>query len=467
MNLATWLFCAFTTIFISFTAAASFENENRFISAAYNGSLDFVNLFLNSGVNVNAVNSDQRTALMCAALRGHLDVVQALIQNGADVNAVDKEDRTALMLAASQGRSTIVKELTENEAKVNAADKEGRTALMYASSTGRLDTIKYLISSEADIHAVDKEGKTALIRAFRYLDAVKYLIDCGANMDIVDNNQQTALIYATRSKVWEVAEYLIECGASLKQFFVLREKHFIERLRSSLAWNFTDFEVEYELILREKVDLEEKEVKINLLWVKVKAWIILGGKNLNEVIRPVTDNEISKDFPQVILKDGLSIESFLFNSIEYFQPKDEFMHSTFDLRDFDLTTEDVILLFRAHFGEQNINEFGSVTNFLHFHQNVIRFADFVQSEDLSNKIADLIVAFNISDFRSLWNHLKSIFSHYDEIEKITVVHELQFANFWSNLHRAVIRKKTALIEIISESEKAVSKESNKNRVARY
>ena len=47
-------------------------------------------------VDVNAVNSDGRTALHCAARFAHAEVVRMLVDAGADVNAADNNGYTPL-----------------------------------------------------------------------------------------------------------------------------------------------------------------------------------------------------------------------------------------------------------------------------------------------------------------------------------------------------------------------------------
>ena len=49
-----------------------------------------------------------RTPLMSAAEAGHHDVVEALLDRGVDVNATDEENTTALMLASKNGMSLVL-----------------------------------------------------------------------------------------------------------------------------------------------------------------------------------------------------------------------------------------------------------------------------------------------------------------------------------------------------------------------
>ena len=63
-------------------------------------------------INTNA-------ALHDAADEGHVDVAKVLIQNGVDVNAVDEDEKAALHWAAENERVDLAKVLLENGADVN------------------------------------------------------------------------------------------------------------------------------------------------------------------------------------------------------------------------------------------------------------------------------------------------------------------------------------------------------------
>ncbi len=91
---------------------------------------------LSHGSDVNAADSDGKTALMAAAENPAKDnpiVVSALLKAGANLNAVTKGGTTALMLAAQRGHPIVVDFLISRGANVNARDAKGRRALEYAA----------------------------------------------------------------------------------------------------------------------------------------------------------------------------------------------------------------------------------------------------------------------------------------------------------------------------------------------
>jgi hypothetical protein len=74
-------------------------------------------------------------ALRRAAELGDLPKLRKLFDLGVDVNARDADDRSALLLAVLKGQSDVVKLLLTHGANVNAADRSGNTPLQAAVST--------------------------------------------------------------------------------------------------------------------------------------------------------------------------------------------------------------------------------------------------------------------------------------------------------------------------------------------
>ena len=112
--------------------AAKIANQDVFTASlqdvAVYGDLKTVQLFLDHGADVKAVDPLGRTALMYAATSDALplDVVKLLVERGADVNAVDKhpnaddEGLTALDMAKRKGDTPIVRLLAASGAKSGA-----------------------------------------------------------------------------------------------------------------------------------------------------------------------------------------------------------------------------------------------------------------------------------------------------------------------------------------------------------
>ena len=81
------------------------------------------------------------------------DVVNLLINSGSDVNAVNKKGCSPLMYAVETGSLEIVKRLMVEGAAVNARDHDNQTPLHYAAKNGNYGIAKYLLKNGADINA--------------------------------------------------------------------------------------------------------------------------------------------------------------------------------------------------------------------------------------------------------------------------------------------------------------------------
>ncbi|MCP3956515.1 MAG: ankyrin repeat domain-containing protein [bacterium] len=154
-------------------------------------------------------------ALWAAALEGPVDAVRAELDAGVDVNATDPDDRTALMLAAFNGRTEIVRLLLDRGARVADLDVAGRTALMYASTGDFADTVELLLESGADPNKADvQEVWTPLMFAAGegQMEVVRTLLRHGANPAMVDGDGDTAADHALKKEHEEVARVLQEAS---------------------------------------------------------------------------------------------------------------------------------------------------------------------------------------------------------------------------------------------------------------
>ena len=115
-------------------------------------------------IDVNRMNNEGVTALMCASSQGHTEIVRMLLEKGAKVNATDDDGNTALMDASRDGRADVVSLLLENGANLNATNDDGETALMIASANGRADVLSLLLERREEnikkANLVTKKGTT-------------------------------------------------------------------------------------------------------------------------------------------------------------------------------------------------------------------------------------------------------------------------------------------------------------------
>lgn len=135
-------------------------------------------LFLDEGVDINSMCSDQSTASMVAFLKdlfrktqfasgaingrfntalevaawtGHLEIAKLLVERGADVNAMGGEYGTALMIAAFQNHMEVIRLLLKKGANANAVGGLYGTALGASISQNSDKPLFYLQMYHVDI----------------------------------------------------------------------------------------------------------------------------------------------------------------------------------------------------------------------------------------------------------------------------------------------------------------------------
>jgi ankyrin repeat protein len=107
----------------------SISGKTPLIAAACNGYERCVELLLDAGVQLEAMDRDGWTALYYASAFNYPAVVSILLAAGAQVDSADNEGWTPLMIAAARGHSEVVRLLLDAGANRELRDDEGRTAL--------------------------------------------------------------------------------------------------------------------------------------------------------------------------------------------------------------------------------------------------------------------------------------------------------------------------------------------------
>jgi uncharacterized protein len=195
--------------------------EDALQQAVLSGIFQDVERAIRNGADVNAQDSDGRTALLNAALGyPRLKVIDALLKAGADVNAKDISGITALIWAVhpvGASNPDVVSLLLKAGADVNAKDGTGTTALMEALrhvEASNLEVVSLLLKAGADVNAKDNTGATALMEASSP-DVVSLLLKAGADVKAKDNGGYTALMYALYHQNTRVTDALLKAGADV------------------------------------------------------------------------------------------------------------------------------------------------------------------------------------------------------------------------------------------------------------
>ncbi len=133
--------------FTALGGAASFDN----VAA--------MDVLLDAGADIDALDGHQWTALGTAAHGGNDNVAWHLLQHGASVDKpMGETGWTALMAAAQEGHASMISMLLQHGADVNARDTGGYTALMFATEAIQFDAVKLLLENGADSELRANDG---------------------------------------------------------------------------------------------------------------------------------------------------------------------------------------------------------------------------------------------------------------------------------------------------------------------
>ena len=176
-------------------------NEAALWNASRNGHRKCIELLIDSGTSVNAMDANGNTCLMLSSQYGHHDCVQLLLEKGADVNLFHQiSGRSAIYLAAIGGHDECVNLLISEGADVNKAPSGSDTLLSLACVKGR-GMQRYtdvLIQAGADVNCRDSDENTPLLKAAWMGDvrSVALLIEAGADVNVVNKAGSSPLMMA-------------------------------------------------------------------------------------------------------------------------------------------------------------------------------------------------------------------------------------------------------------------------------
>ena len=151
------------------------KGEPALVFAIRSGAPKTVGFLLKRpGIQIDATNAADETALMLAANANDLVSANLLIQAGASVN---RPNWTPLHYAASKGHTAMMRLLIENDAYIDAESPNATTPLMMAAYYATPNAVKLMLEEGADPTLQNKDGQTALAMAASKdkLLSVKYI----------------------------------------------------------------------------------------------------------------------------------------------------------------------------------------------------------------------------------------------------------------------------------------------------
>uniref|UniRef100_H3GHE5 Uncharacterized protein n=1 Tax=Phytophthora ramorum TaxID=164328 RepID=H3GHE5_PHYRM len=197
------------------------ETETQ--TAVKAGDVAKLQKLLESGVNLDTKDEDDRTPLHWACATGRLDVAEFLLEHTqAAVNVQDDAGWTPLMSAASAGHGNIVGLLLSKGADANVPNENGQIPLHY--HRGRQEIAELLLDYTRDVNQADNIGSTPLMRAMGgkpspgSCDVLMYIVATSSFADIAVNTRDvggnTPLHLAISEGYEDIARFLVENGAN-------------------------------------------------------------------------------------------------------------------------------------------------------------------------------------------------------------------------------------------------------------
>jgi ankyrin repeat protein len=194
------------------------ENPTRDLplhTAAIAGQVEIARLLLDTGGEIEGIDSDGSTALHCAAVLRKPEMVRFLLSRGADVNRRDKNGAYGMSFAASGGDSACVRMILDAGADLNLCTPQGTTLLHYACPRGLWWLADPILAAGGEINRGDRDGLTPLhmVSQGRFPERVEQTIARGAHVAVADSHGTTPLHYAAMSDRPDIARILLAHGA--------------------------------------------------------------------------------------------------------------------------------------------------------------------------------------------------------------------------------------------------------------
>lgn len=168
-----------------------------------------------------------QASLCDAALHGNLDVLEQAIQSGVDLDKPDANNKLALHIALFNGQKDFVKRLIDAGANINKQSKhDGATALIVLArifinktvpeSLKQIDVFQYLIDHGADLNRMDNFGHTVLhFAAFEPSgELCRRLLQQKIDLNALTNANETPLNFAVFGGYPVVVKLLLGAGAA-------------------------------------------------------------------------------------------------------------------------------------------------------------------------------------------------------------------------------------------------------------
>ncbi|CAC5377157.1 unnamed protein product [Mytilus coruscus] len=167
------------------------------------------------GVNLNARNRRQESALFFATYVENEEIVEMLLQAGADPNLTSSDGTTALLTACYQGSTKIVQILVNHQSDINVCNPQRYSSIHIAAWNGYYQIVNILLKAGMHHDTATRDGNTPIALAAHggHQSVIDILLPLGCNVNNADKDKDTALHYAAYNNMVVGVRKLLECGA--------------------------------------------------------------------------------------------------------------------------------------------------------------------------------------------------------------------------------------------------------------
>jgi ankyrin repeat protein len=208
------LFLIFTLLLTPFSLARS-EQQTQLIKALRKNDFLAAEVLIKTGLDLNYEMGLSPLVMMVRQKR--VDFIELMLQHGADVNYIMEQPNTALIAAVMTGDLDLVNLILKAKPDLNghSTTNPKRTAMMQAAESGYLDILKRLVESGASLTEGDYVNDQALAFAAynEQPEIITYLISIGADINHANHRQLTPLDHAERSSANAAIQILLQHGA--------------------------------------------------------------------------------------------------------------------------------------------------------------------------------------------------------------------------------------------------------------
>ena len=194
-----------------FVCAQTTDNQFR----NRNGIL--LNHLLEKGAYADTSDINQNNPLYHAVEDDDLERVNLLLKAGVDPNCRNRNNISPYKLALQKNRRSIISRIEKSQVKITADPDDLDAAFLEACANGKRGVAEMLFKSgNIDITYVDDSGRTPLhyIAKAGMIALAGYVLDKGVDINYTDKYEQTALHIATAFRQKEMAKLLLARGAN-------------------------------------------------------------------------------------------------------------------------------------------------------------------------------------------------------------------------------------------------------------